>query len=43
MIKTKKINDLLFKKILELRNVNNNKIIYKIFLYIIYFYSMSEF
>ena len=29
MIKTKKINDLLFKKILELRNVNNNKIIYK--------------
>ena len=37
MIKTKKINDLLFKKILELRNVNNNKIIYKIFLYIILF------
>ena len=34
MIKTKKINDLLFKKILELRNVNNNKIIYKsIFIY----------
>ena len=43
MIKTKKINDLLFKKILELRNVNNNKIIDKMFLYIIYFYSMSEF
>ena len=38
MIKTKKINDLLFKKILELRNVSNNKIIYKnIFIYNIVF------